>query len=372
MFALSAFLQGFAEASAQVFFAYDPVAGQVRYLNAAACPVLGLSPDPAQARAQLPALLARLHPDDRAYLAAYYPRWRAGQSAETPRLELRLRPPADQPDGPEQWLALTPYCPALAAAEADPAPTWLGGTIEDISAAKTYLLNAERFNTKKNATLEILSHDLAGPFALLQQLADYVAEEVGPGASTTLARQLAVMRTTCQESINLIRDFVDHEFMQSAQMALNLERHDLVALLNTVLEDYRHDQQLIAKHFTLTATAPAICAVVDYNKFQQVVNNLISNAIKFTPDGGRIELSVAEHPDHVRLRVADDGIGIPAAHLPELFERFTPARRPGLRGEKTTGLGLSIVKTIVELHQGRIWVESEEGQGTTFFIKLNA
>lgn len=110
--------------------------------------------------------------------------------------------------------------------------------------------------------------------------------------------------------------------------------------------------------------------MLDYNEVQQVVNNLVSNAIKFTTDGGEIRVVVEEHVEQVRLIIADNGVGIPAAHLPEVFERFTPARRPGRQGEKTTGLGLSIVKTIVELHKGRIWVESEEGQGTAFPIEL--
>ena len=70
------------------------------------------------------------------------------------------------------------------------------------------------------------------------------------------------------------------------------------------------------------------------------------------------------------MTVADDGIGIPAHLLPVLFDRFTPARRPGLRGEKTTGLGMHIIETIVRLHQGHIWVESQENVGTTFYIQL--
>jgi two-component system sensor histidine kinase VicK len=102
----------------------------------------------------------------------------------------------------------------------------------------------------------------------------------------------------------------------------------------------------------------------------QVINNLISNAIKFTPDGGRIELAVAQEPGRVLISVADDGIGIPEALQPVLFERFTPARRSGLRGEKTTGLGMSIIKTIVGLHEGRIICQSTENEGSTFTIEL--
>ena len=205
---------------------------------------------------------------------------------------------------------------------------------------------------------------------LLQQLAEYVAEEVGPGADEVLTRQLTAMRNACENGISLIRDFVDHEFLQSAQVALNLERHDLVKMLGVVVENYQQDQLLIAKHFSYSATLPAIHAVLGYNKFQQIINSLLSNFIKFTPDQGRISVEVSERPNHVRITVADDGIGIPARHLPHLFERFTPARRPGLRGEKTTGLGLSIVQTIMQLHRGRVWAESEEGRGTTFFLEL--
>ena len=363
MFSLPAFLEGFVQASAHVFFAYDPTIEQVLYLNAAATAVLDLRPELAEATAQLPDLLARLHPDDRPYLAALWPRWQAGE-AGLPRIEVRLT----CPDGSIRWLALTPY--HHPAEPGVPAPAWVGGTIEDISVAKAYILNADQFNAKKNATLEILSHDLAHPFILLQQLADYVADEVGPTAQAELTRQLETMRTICQDGVSLIRDFVDHEFLQSAQVTLKLERHDLVALVGAMLEEYQGDQHLIAKRFLLTASHPAIYVMLDYNKVQQVVNNLVSNAIKFTTDGGEIRVIVEEHVEQVRLIIADNGVGIPAAHLPEVFERFTPARRPGLRGEKTTGLGLSIVKTVVELHKGRIRVESEEGQGTAFHIEL--
>ena len=81
-------------------------------------------------------------------------------------------------------------------------------------------------------------------------------------------------------------------------------------------------------------------------------------------------MRVAPGPGSVRVQVQDTGIGIPAVLQPHFFDRFTKARWPGLRGEKTTGLGMSIIKTIVELQQGRIWFASAENQGTTFFIEL--
>ncbi|GAA4425861.1 hypothetical protein GCM10023188_07280 [Pontibacter saemangeumensis] len=109
---------------------------------------------------------------------------------------------------------------------------------------------------------------------------------------------------------------------------------------------------------------------VDAMKILQVMNNLVSNAIKFTQDNGYITVSVEEEEAHVLLTVADNGIGIPANVQPYLFDRFTVARRAGLRGEKTTGLGMSIIKTIVELHNEEITFESEEGVGTSSYIKI--
>ena len=109
---------------------------------------------------------------------------------------------------------------------------------------------------------------------------------------------------------------------------------------------------------------------LDVNKFTQVLINLVGNAFKFTPDAGRVAVHITPGPGSVLIHVVDNGIGIPLAMQPYLFERFTKARRPGLHGEATTGLGLALCKTIVEWHHGTISVESTEGQGTTFTVEI--
>jgi two-component system sensor histidine kinase VicK len=123
-------------------------------------------------------------------------------------------------------------------------------------------------------------------------------------------------------------------------------------------------------HLEIESSSPQVFAEVDQTKFIQVLTNLVANAIKFTPKNGHIRVIVQEEPQSLLIRVSDDGIGIPKDMQGELFERFTRARRPGLRGEETTGLGLSIAKRIVELHQGKVWVESEENKGSTFFVRI--
>ncbi len=104
----------------------------------------------------------------------------------------------------------------------------------------------------------------------------------------------------------------------------------------------------------------------------QVINNLISNALKFTPDGGSITISISEKDGIILISVADTGVGIPQKFHATLFDKFPESRRTGLKGEPSVGLGMSIIKTIVEWHHGEIWFESEENKGSTFYIRLPA
>jgi signal transduction histidine kinase len=108
----------------------------------------------------------------------------------------------------------------------------------------------------------------------------------------------------------------------------------------------------------------------DYNRLYQVVSNLLGNAIKFTPEEGQVHIRVRSTPGEVVLEVQDTGVGIPAGQVAEMFQHFKHASRPGTAGERGTGLGLTIVRRLVELHGGQIAVESEEGRGTTFTIRL--
>jgi len=102
------------------------------------------------------------------------------------------------------------------------------------------------------------------------------------------------------------------------------------------------------------------------------MDNLISNAIKFSKADDKIEISLDKEDNYALIHVRDHGLGIPKDLLPHLFERFTKAGRTGVRGEQSTGLGLSIVKQIIERHKGKIKVESIENQGSTFTISLPA
>ncbi|MCB2377051.1 PAS domain-containing sensor histidine kinase [Hymenobacter sp. BT635] len=351
------FFRPLIENSQAVHFVYDLTSHQLVYVSDAYERIIG---DPAQhVQEDLPLWLTRLHPDDHQYV-----RRRLEQAAPDELVEnvdLRVAGPNET----TQWLCLT-ACRQQPAAQQH----YLVGSLRDVTAEKERIINAEKFNTKKNATLEILAHDLATPMVLLQQLTGYLAKGVQSHLTPPLQELVHLMERTCSDGVNLIRDFVDNEFMESTSVQLKRERINLVPWLGTLLEEYQRAERQINLNFTYLPPAEPVYIQLDINKFQQVINNLISNAIKFTPDGGHITVSLEQQPEQILVTVQDTGIGIAEAQQAVLFERFTPARRTGLRGEKTTGLGMSIIKSIVTLHQGRIWLSSREGEGSAFYIAL--
>jgi two-component system sensor histidine kinase VicK len=354
---LAALFLNQAQTSAHVHFVYDVAAGRVVFVNAAYEQVL--HGNRRHVNEELPALLARLHPDDRAYLTRYWTLWVRGQMAD--EVELRLQ----EPNQPDQCFCLTPFYQRNS-----PDEVWVAGTLRNISVAKQYQYNADAFNTRKNAILEILSHDLGGSFAMVQQIADYLREEVTTSAEGRVADMLHVLETTSRNSVKMIRDLVNIEFLASANTDLKRDRVEVSTALSPPLEELQRGQELLGHQFTYSLPTEPVYAKLDVNKFTQVLTNLISNAIKFTPDGGQVTVEVEAQPDRVRIHVRDTGIGISPTMQAQLFERFTKARRPGLRGEQSTGLGLALCKTIVEWHQGSLSVVSNEGQGSTFTVEI--
>lgn len=340
-----------------VFFVYSVSARSVTYVNAAYKQLLG--GNPSQVNDELPGLLARLHPDDQDYVADCFERLVAGRLREDIQVRLLSN------DGAVQWL-----CVRATRHQAPDGTRSITGFIDDISAEKHNQQNAAKFNTKKNSTLEILSHDLAGPLRLMQTLSEQLGEQLQTYSDPRLHELIRIITTTCRESTDLIHDFVDNEFLESSNVELKRERVNLVERVGIMVDNYQRTEARLNLAFALETSSAAIYASIDENKFMQVLNNLVSNAIKFTPAGGRIRVGLSEKPGYILVIVADSGVGIPETMQEGLFDKFTKARRPGLRGEKSTGLGMSIIHTIVQLHGGRIWFESAEQQGTTFFIEL--
>lgn len=220
-----------------------------------------------------------------------------------------------------------------------------------------------RYANKKNSILHMLAHDLRGPLNIAKSVTKLIDGEM---AEPELQKKTQYIAGILQQAIDLIADLVNREFLETTEVVLVKKKVDIVCKLNEYLEECRRSEDLAERSFRLLRSNDEIFLELDDAKFMQIVNNLVSNALKFTRPPGEIIVEVIDADDQVQFSFSDNGIGIPKHQLDEVFEEFTAARRPGLNGEPTLGLGLSIVKTIVGWHGGTIWCESEEGSGTTF------
>ncbi len=349
-------LRQIAERSLSVFFLYNLHTGRFEYVSPAFEEIWGR--EEGDINEQLDWLLSTVHSEDLPRLKTTY---RQLQTASLRQfLEFRL-----QLAKREKWIHLTAYCIVEGGKRKA-----IAGFAEDITQFKQNEITANLFSIQKNGVLEMLAHDLNGPLGMAQKLAEQLASKAQKRGQPDIEADAELIRKTVSHGIHLIHDLLEKEFLESSQTALKLQRIDLVEQIQAMLAGFERMDQDDHKHFELQSSAAQVFAQVDQTKFMQALTNLVSNANKFTRRNGHIRVSVQVNAGSITLSVSDNGIGIPKDLLPVLFERFTKARRPGLKGEETVGLGLSIVKRIVELHGGRIWVESEEHQGSIFFIEI--
>jgi signal transduction histidine kinase len=169
--------------------------------------------------------------------------------------------------------------------------------------------------------------------------------------------------------LDLVNNLLDVAQIESGKLRLDLQLVDLIALVrrNIALNRVLAAKKQIEIEW---AETPLPTVLFDAPKIEQVLNNLIGNAIKFSLPGTLIRVSVTRADPNVVLMVRDQGPGIPPNELVKLFKPFQKTSVKSTAGEKSTGLGLAIVKKIVEGHHGKIWIESQVGHGTTFFVSL--
>ena len=243
------------------------------------------------------------------------------------------------------------------------------GYIDDLTGFRESLDTMEALSSKKNAVLNILSHDLAGPLGSISNYSYLLSQKADPN-DTLAVKMINSIQSITKRCIRLIQEFVKLEFIEASGTDLVKTRYNLVDRISAFMEDYLQHEVELKKNFKFNFDEPAIYAEIDEYKFMQVINNLISNALKFTPDNGTIEVGLSKVNNAVRIEVTDTGIGIPEEFHETLFDKFSKARRSGIKGETSVGLGMSIIKTIVEWHKGKIWFTSKVGEGTTFYIEI--
>ncbi|MFD1875029.1 PAS domain-containing sensor histidine kinase [Hymenobacter bucti] len=247
-------------------------------------------------------------------------------------------------------------------------------TLEDISERKKLAINHKRLYDAQETIMHLVAHDLKNPInnikivvALLQSHAGVLQIEPG-SAQQDVQKLLTLANQSCETANVLLKDVLYLGQLESTR--LETHRTDLNAFLQERLEVFRVAAQEKKIALVLDLPTETIHVAIHRDKFGRILDNLLSNALKFTPADGTIKVCLQAHEGHVRLTVQDTGLGIPAELQPHVFDKFSTASRPGLYGDTTTGLGLFITKQIVEMHQGQIWLESTENEGTTFFIDL--
>ncbi len=215
----------------------------------------------------------------------------------------------------------------------------------------------------------MLVHDLRSPLTIITgylQLLEGSAEAL----PDKHRRYLTSIREACTRMIRLIGDLLDVSKLEEGKLTLERERVDLVALTGEIVE--RLGPVAIQHSIVLTfePAVPSLTVRADPRRLEQVLMNLLGNALKFTPPGGRIGVTMSTEGDAVRVVVSDSGPGIAAAEMPLLFEKFSQtSAAKGARGPGT-GLGLVICRHLIEAHGGRIWAESEPGHGSRFVFHL--
>jgi signal transduction histidine kinase len=219
----------------------------------------------------------------------------------------------------------------------------------------------------KDEFIALISHELRTPLASIVGYVELLRDE--HTTSLEAANFAEVIERNAQRLIRLVGDLLFLSRIQSGMIAVEFRDADLADITAQVVEEMRPEAR--RQHIDLALSTTAVpCFAADPARIAQLVGNLISNAVKFTPDGGRVEVRLGMEGDHAVLAVADTGIGIPAGDRERIFERFfrtAIATRHAIQG---TGLGLTISKAIVEAHNGTITADSNEGGGSTFTVCL--
>jgi signal transduction histidine kinase len=225
---------------------------------------------------------------------------------------------------------------------------------------------AQQATRARDDVLAVVAHDLRNPLNTVTMAVSLMLETT-PVERVQERRQVEIVRRAADRMNRMIQDLLDVKKMESGRLTIDVKPEPPSALINDTIDMLRPlaAGSMIRLDTNIDEDLPLVHA--DAARVQQVLSNLVGNALKFTPRNGRITVCAERIDGEVRVGVIDTGPGIPAEQLPHIFGRFWQAQTSDRRG---IGLGLAIAKGIVEAHNGRIWVESHVGLGSTFYFTL--
>ena len=239
---------------------------------------------------------------------------------------------------------------------------------QELAVANERLKELDRL---KSDFVSNVSHELRTPLTAIKGAVDLVLREVPGPLNEKQTHYLARVRSNTQNLAGLINDLLDLSKIEEGKMEFKATRVSLGGLVHEVVETLKPMAAEKPIALDVAVPEPSILVWADRDKVTQVLMNLIGNAIKFTPPNVMVGVSVeSDSTGWVRVSIRDTGAGIPTSEQEKIFEKFYQATQNGGPKPKGTGLGLAISKALVELHGGKIWVESEPGRGSTFSFTL--
>ncbi|MBI2968745.1 MAG: HAMP domain-containing histidine kinase [Bacteroidetes bacterium] len=237
-------------------------------------------------------------------------------------------------------------------------------------------MKKERFTNKpQNKSgehfIDLVAHDIRGIITKIDRISELLSGKLQTTGDREVSLMLSYLKTLCRQGNNITNDLIVSCELESGAAVIGNEQS---IPLNKIIKEQAKIYRLLAveKNILLSISVPRknIYCNIDGCKFIRIIDNLFSNALKFTGRNGHITITVSAKGTNLTVAVGDSGIGIPAGLQPEIFNKYTKARRYGTENESCTGLGLYIVKKIVEMYGGKIWFESKENKGTTFYVVI--
>ncbi|MFY7998752.1 MAG: sensor histidine kinase, partial [Candidatus Kapaibacteriota bacterium] len=251
------------------------------------------------------------------------------------------------------------------AAEIQEANTMLSERLQQVDEKNRQLA---LLNHEKNELMGIVAHDLKNPIGAVRGLADIILLGLAdPARVNSIAQQIV---NTSNRMLELVTNLLEVNRLEEGTMQLHLVVADVVPFVETSVWGFQHHAEAKNIRMEFLNEASQSMVLVDEQAITQVLDNLVSNAVKYSPHGTTIRAFVKTSANTVRVEIHDEGPGISEEDMKKLFGKFARLTAQPTGGEHSTGLGLSIVKKIVEAMNGKVWCESELGKGATFIVEL--
>ncbi len=227
-----------------------------------------------------------------------------------------------------------------------------------------------KLNQEKNEFLGIAAHDIKNPLVAIQSAAELIEIDYEIMSKTDILKRATNISNATRQLFTLIDNLLDINAIESGESKISLALIDILPIMQSLVMIYsrRAKDKKITIH--LQASETQYFAFVDENTLMQVLDNLISNAVKYSPYGKQVDIRVSQHDKCTRCEIKDEGAGISVSEQNKLFHKFSKLTPRPTGGEHSTGLGLFIVKKLVDAMNGKVWCESEEGKGTIFFVEF--